>query len=140
MKKILFLLVMMLSTSLISCTSTKTNLVREGYLSTKRLQTKRFRIGTIHVYGENDHMKISGWIKRDYFYRGYSPGHVDITVLSPENIILNKVATYYTPRNIRSKGARTAHFTARILEIPPKGSVVQAVHHEGGIKPECDNG
>ena len=137
MKKISFLLAMLLSNFLISCTSTKTNLVKEGYLSTERLQTKRFRIWTIHVYRENDQMKISGYVKRDYFYRGYAPGHVDITIISPDNTILKRVATVYTPRNIRSKGARTAHFTARIPEIPPKGSIVQAIHHEGGIKPEC---
>ena len=119
------------------CTSTKTNLVKEGYLSTERLQTKRFRIWTIHAYRENDHMKVSGYVRRDYFYRGYAPGHVDITIVSPDDTVLKKVATVYTPRNIRSKGARTAHFTARISEIPPKGSVVQAVHHQGGIKPEC---
>ena len=137
MKKISFLLTLIFSVLLIGCTSTKINLVKENFLSVERLQTKRFRILSIHVYQENDHMKISGYVKRDYFYRSYAPGHVDIIVLSPENIVLNKVATSYTPHNIRSKGSRTGHFTVRIPEIPPKGSIIQAIHHEGGIKPQC---
>ncbi len=117
--------------ALSSCTSSRTNLVKNEMVSVELLPSKgNARIFKVYIYQEGDKLVVSGRVRRFFKNRPTSRGHVDIAVLSPKGEVIGKASTSYIPRIIRREGQhRASYFTARFSVIPPKASTVRLSYH-----------
>jgi hypothetical protein len=69
-------------------------------------------------------------------YSRFSHGHVDITIYAPDNTVSKKAVSGSRYRHARRGPRGTVLFRARMPGFIPNGSTIQAVYHNGFIKPE----
>ena len=116
--------------ALSSCTSSRTNLVKNEKVTVELLPSKgNARIFKVFIYQEGGELVVSGRVTRLFKNRPTSRGHVDIAVLSPKGELIGKTSTYYIPRIFRRKGHRGSYFTTRFSVLPPKASTVRLSFH-----------
>ena len=135
--KILFVL-MILSVSMTgwACASNSVNLLKDGTLKLEPISSGGYYLSKVHVNQVDEGLEITGKIKRRS-YAGIGGGHVDITIVSPEGEVLEKLSTFYVPRMIptRRMHTRESRFEVRLQTIPPTGSKVRVAYHRVA-KPE----
>lgn len=129
--RILFVL-MILSVSITgwACASNCVNLLKDGTLKLETISSRGYYISKVHANQVNDELEITGKVKRRS-YSGTGGGHVDITIISPDGEVLEKLSTFYVPRMIPSRRMHTreSRFEVRLPTIPPTGSKVRVAYH-----------
>ena len=123
------------STIMFGCSSSKINLVKRGTVTVERLPSKsNVYIAGVFVYQEGDELVVSGKVKPRHSHLPTS-GHVDIAILSLKGEVIGKASTSYTPRIIRRKSARRgSRFTARFSVIPSRASRIRLAYHANHIQ------
>lgn len=56
-------------------------------------------------------------------------GHVDISIVGPDGVVVDTVSVPYSPRNIPKVRSRSAHFTARIPYLIPEDVPLRITYH-----------
>ncbi len=136
--KSLLIVMLCVSTAFVNgCATTRVDLVKEGSVTIIPLQTAKTRVPSAHVYRGNGDITISGNIAFRPPYRGNRQGHVDITILNPDDSILMKTTAPTRHRHRQRIDNRPSSYFARIPVVPSEGSKVQVVYHPGGVKPKC---
>ncbi|NLD38554.1 MAG: hypothetical protein GX654_16970 [Desulfatiglans sp.] len=114
-----------------SCASTKVNLLNNKSVKLEKVSDQGVRIMKVFVHKENDEMQISGIVKNTSFVPVTS-GHVDIAVISPEGVILQKISANYLPGTLsnRKRHHQGSRFSADLQSVPPAGSTVRIAFHK----------
>jgi hypothetical protein len=133
MGKLAAALVCMLSFTVASCTSSRINLTETGAVDVKIDDGPRSPVNYVDVYLDTDddetviRGKISG--TRVPYFETYGK-HVHVTVISPDGQIIAEEQ----PRLIWQRWSKfrsaTSHFTVRVPNPVPTGTVVDVVYHD----------
>lgn len=83
-----------------------------------------------HVYQEANEFVVAGFIKPTGVRGASLVGHVHITVVDPQGVLLESVAVRYIPQVFPSKGPRRSAFHWRSATVPPAGSTVRIDYTE----------
>lgn len=131
------LIAVALSGLLAGCASTRSDLVKSGYLSLQPTSTAALTHSP-SVYERNGGLVVDGWLDASEVIKG---GHVDIQVISPDGTVVFDAAVNFrqptsrTPTGPRgsSRGSRSqadshATYLVQFPGLPPKGSVIRVVH------------
>jgi hypothetical protein len=129
----IFVLIALLMTN---CVSRRIDLVRTGTVLIEYVPSPKIYVSEAYVYQDGNRLVVSGKVKRRHASAISSSGHVDITILSPEGLIIKKASTLFLPRIIPRKGAQESLFTARFSVIPPQGSKIRVAFHNPSGLPE----
>lgn len=132
MKRVLAAVAM--SILLAGCASTRTDLVKSGYLSLQPTLTAALSHSP-DIYERDGGLVVDGWLDASEVTKG---GHVDIQVIGPDGEIVYDAAVNYrqpsllTPtgprgsqRGPRSQADSHATYSVRFPGLPPEGSVVR---------------
>ena len=115
-----------------ACASNRVNLLKNGTTKLEIIPSRGIYISRVYVIQDGDKLVIKGTVKRRSSSRAGS-GHVDISIVSPEGEVFEKVSTFYIPRIIPSKPGRRksrgSRFEVRLPTIPPTGSKVRVAYH-----------
>lgn len=119
----------------IGCATTGRNLVESGTVTIQRLDSKAVYLSGVAVVEKEDHIEVSGWLKRRYVW-SLGDGHVDVAVLNPQGEAIEKISTGYTPGVIPRKRFRRSHFNAALpLRTLERGSSVWVGFHRTDTRP-----
>ena len=80
-------------------------------------------------YQEPDEYIVAGRLKRRNLYAVSGEGHVDITVVGADGIVMEEASTSYTPQHITN--GHSARFKLRFPGTAPHKSSVRVAHHPG---------
>lgn len=122
------LLLLALGSVVTGCIAPQDDLVRTGKINVQREQGGLFDILVPSVWRDGKTMVVSGTLVRRTQAMGPIPGHLDITVLSPEGRMLNESRAHWFPVSVPLHGPRDASYIVRFHWLPPDGSVVRIVH------------
>ena len=117
-----------LAFTLTGCVAPQNDLVRIGQITVQREQSELIDVLMPSVSRDGDSMVVSGRLLRRTQDMGPLPGHLDITVLSPEGRMLNESRAHWFPVSVPLHGPRDASYIVRFHWLPPDGSVVRIVH------------
>ncbi len=122
---------------LAGCASTRTDLVKSGYLSLQPTLTAALSHSP-DIYERDGGLVVDGRLDSSEVTKG---GHVDIQVIGPDGEVVYDAAVNYrqpssrTPtgprgsqREPRSQGDSHATYSVRFPGLPPEGSVVRVKH------------
>ena len=118
-----------------ACASTKVNLLKNKTIELEKVSYRGVRILKVFVQEENGNTKISGRVKNTHpMPIGF--GHVDISIISPENTVLKEISTQYIPRLLKkiSSHPEGSRFYTTLPFVPPGGSKVRIAFHKTPIK------
>jgi hypothetical protein len=133
MKKKIQIFIFIIGSSLItiacSClASERVDLVASGLMSVEYEHCEhcgKIHVSKIYVYQQGDKLIVSGKVKRDCNSITSDQAYIEVVLLSPDGILLEKIDTQYIPRIIPRKGERGSRFTVNLATIPPKGSIIR---------------
>jgi hypothetical protein len=112
------------------CASRMPSLVDLGDVSVEVVKPEKVRISRVDVDQEGEGMRVSGEIVRrgDILPVTYV-GHIDVTVIAPNSMVLAKVGTAYFPRRVPRKRGGHSNFKISIPVDPLPGTIVRIEHH-----------
>ena len=115
-----------------ACASNRVNLLKNGTTKLEIIPSGRINISSVYVIQDGDKLVIKGTVKRRSSSLAGS-GHIDISIISPEGEVFEKVSALYIPRIIPSKPGRRksrgSRFEVCLPAIPPTGSKVRLAYH-----------
>ncbi|MHC4244219.1 MAG: hypothetical protein ACYS3N_01925 [Planctomycetota bacterium] len=117
-----------------SCVANRVNLVDSGVLSLEQHRTGKVYIAWSGAYEQDDGFVITGVLRRRDRVGMAIRAHVDVTVLSPDGIILDEARSsdVYVARRITGRSYLSfERFKVRFPNIPAMGSSVRLVSHSG---------
>lgn len=128
----LLLLAGSMATFLSACVHYESDLVREGQVDIKIIPPKvMVKISDVRVQRKDDGVAVMGYVKRTGL--GIMHGHVDITILSPQDTVLGKASTKYSPsfnqRYGRRRQVRPSYFYAKFPNSLPLDFVARVAFH-----------
>jgi hypothetical protein len=123
----------MLVIFLSGCADNRINLVDSGVLTLEKQASGKVYIAWCDAYKDEDGITVTGVLRRRDHIGLRIKKHVDVTILSPEGIVLNEARSpdYYIPRDIIGRFERLQRFTVSFPNIPPQGSVVRVIASNG---------
>lgn len=84
----------------------------------------RFLIGAVEVTNKDSSVIVSGTLRSQR--RGNAPGHIDLTFISTDGVILYEGITDLRGRSLST---RTYNFRAELPFVAPSGSTVRVKYH-----------
>jgi hypothetical protein len=122
-----------LTATISGCATNRIDLADKGIVSVETVPSKRVNILWTDVYQDGEDILVYGVVQRLSHTSYPIKTHVDITILSPDGMVLQEARTpdIYVPRRIPGKGISWERFQVRFPDIPPQGSRVNMVVHGG---------
>jgi|GEM_PF-3339947 len=116
------------------CSFSKMNLVGNAACTIERLNTSdRISIRSAKVYQDDGDTIVSGEVKLNKNLRQPKQGHVDITAISSDGMVLDTASAFYNPRKrtrrMQLKANKGSFFTARFSGLLPQGSIIYLAPH-----------
>lgn len=113
------------------CVSRMPNLVEQGVISLEKVNPpKVLRISYVDIDRGGEGMRISGRVKRQGTYLPFFySGHIDVTVIGLDGVVLAKVGTPYFPRRVPIKRGGYSNFKISIPIDPSPGTTVRVEYH-----------
>jgi hypothetical protein len=137
-KKVLSLLITtvfsLLAFLIPGCAMNRVDLVDAGILSLEQHRTGKVYIAWSGAYEQDDSCVITGVLRRRDPIGTAIRTHVDVTVLSPEGVILDEARSsdVYVARRITGRSYLSfERFKVCLANIPAMGSSVRLVSHSG---------
>ena len=129
---VVILLLLVVSSSCMA--ANRTDIVKSGVVIIEQQRTGKAYIAWSSAYEKEGALVITGVLRRrDHVGRPIKT-HVDVTIVSPDGIVLNETRSsgVNVSRRITGRGYQSfEHFTIRIPNVPAKGSLVRLVSHSG---------
>jgi hypothetical protein len=143
-----FAVAVLAAISFIGCASTRTDLVRSGYVTLEPRLTKTLP-NVPNIYEEDGSLVVDGQLDDSAATQG---GHVDVQVVAPDGVVVYDAQVDYrrhvspaasTPgrrgRLAQHRVSDHYHYAVRFPGLPPAGSVVRVVFdprpHEEKLRP-----
>ena len=118
-----------------SCmTASRTDIVKSGVVTIDQQRTGKAYIAWSSAYEEKGDLVITGVLRRRDHVGSPINTHVDVTIVSPDGIVLDEVSSsgVNVSRRITGRGHQSfERFEIRIPSVPAKGSLVRLVSHSG---------
>ena len=136
-KKVLKLVTVMvlgvLTVVISGCVTDRVNLADSGMLTLEQHTTGKVYIAWSDAYEDGDGFVVTGALRRRDTIGLPIKTHVDITIQSPDGIIIDesRSSDVHVPRRIIGRGQSLKRFRVRFSGIPPQGSLVRLVSHSG---------
>ncbi|MEK7995431.1 MAG: hypothetical protein AAB403_16645 [Planctomycetota bacterium] len=124
--------------SLISgCAANRVDLVDAGVLTLEQHSTGKVFIAWSNACEDGDGFVVAGVLRRRDHVGLPIRAHVDVTILSPDEAILDESRSpdVYVPRRITGRGQSLKRFEVRFPHLPPQGSSVRLVCHSDAHSP-----
>lgn len=130
--------VLMLISVLGGCATRKPNLVDQGVISLEVIKPEKVRISYVDIDREGEGMQVSGRIvRRGTIIPSNFSGHMDVTVIGLDSIVLAKIGTPYFPRRVPRKRGGYSKFKVSIPIDPVPGTLVRVeLHRAFEINPD----
>jgi hypothetical protein len=125
----------MVAVVLPGCSANRVDLVDSDVLSLEQRNMGKVYIAWSGAYEQDDGFVITGVLRRRDRVGAAIRAHVDVTVLSPEGIILDEARSsdVYVARRITGRSYLSfERFKVCFPNIPSTGSTVRLVSHSGG--------
>ena len=115
------------------CATDRVDLVDTGVLSLEQHTTGKVYIAWSDAYEDGDGFVVSGVVRRRDTAGQPIKVHVDITIPSPDEKVLDegRSSDIYVPRRIVGRGQSLKRFRVRFPSIPAEGSKVSIVTCSG---------
>jgi hypothetical protein len=127
-------LLLLVVVSLSCAAANRTDLVKCGVVTIEQKRTGKAYIAWSSAYKEKDGLVITGVLRRrDHVGRPINT-HVDVTIVSPDGIVLDEARSsgICVSRRITGRGYLSfERFKIRIPSVPAQGSLVRLVSHSG---------
>jgi len=119
-----------------ACHSQQLQLVQMGNLYIEPISSAQVTFSGIIAKQEGDELVISGEVsRRNTSFSG--AGYVDVAVVSPGGMVIDKASIPYTPRILpKTPGARKhrpSHFEDRLHCTPPQRSIIRIAYHAQAV-------
>ena len=119
-----------------ACNSQQLQLVKMGDLYIEPIPSAQVTFSDITAKQEGDELVISGEVsRRNTSFSG--AGYVDVAVVSPGGMVIDKASIPYTPRILpKTPGARShhpSHFEGRLRCTPPQWSIIRIAYHAQAV-------
>ncbi len=114
-----------------SCAANRADLVDRGVLTIEQRVEGKVQIAWSSAYEDGDGFVVAGVLMRHDHVGLPVRAHVDVTVLSPDDKILDESHTpdIYVPPHVTGRVQRLKRFEVRFCRAPPQGSFVRPVCH-----------
>ena len=121
-----------------ACTAAnRTDLVKSGVVTIEQQRTGKAYIAWSSAYEEKGELVITGVLRRSDHVGVPIKTHVDVTILSSDDSVINKARSsdVSVSRRITGRGYRSfERFKVRVPNVPAKGSLIRLVSHSGQHK------
>ena len=84
------------------------------------------RVALVQTDIIDDHLRVTGYLKKRYLQRGRIPGQLQIEALASDGTVLEKVVSSYQRRNVKSG---RAFFWENLAVDPLKVSTIRVIHY-----------
>jgi hypothetical protein len=120
-----------LTTIISSCATSQANLVKKGILTIEQRSEGKVQIAWSDAYEKAGNLLISGVLLRHDHVGLPIKAHVEATIVSPDDQILDTASSkaVYVPKLITGRGQSLEHFSICFSRVPPPGSTVRLVCH-----------
>ena len=115
------------------CAGNRVDLVDSGFLTLEEHATGKVYIAWSDAYENEDGIVITGVLRRRDHVGSPIKAHVDVTVLSPDDRVVDTARSQdiYVSRRITGRGQSLKRFSVHLPNVPPRGSTVRMVSHTG---------
>jgi len=114
------------------CATNRVSLIDKGVVSLETVPNERADILWADVYVDGEDNVVYGTLQRRSHTSYPIKTHVDVTISSPDGVILEQSRTpdIYVPRRRPGKGISFKRFKSRFANIPTGSKVTMAVHDD----------
>ncbi|MGD2118874.1 MAG: hypothetical protein PVG66_10970 [Chromatiales bacterium] len=95
-------------------------------LSVVAVDSHSARVALVQTDIVDDHLRVTGYLKKRYLQRGRIPGQLQIEALASDGTVLEKVISSYHRRNVKSG---RAFFWENLTVDPLEVSTVRVTHY-----------
>ena len=103
-------------------------IVRNEVLPMEIKETQNVSVVRVRNYMDENHLVVSGAVKRDYFFRTTAYGHVDILFLDKEDNIIKESNVRYLPARL-STNWPSSLFKETFNEVPKDAKQIVVSYH-----------
>ena len=111
------------------CTTSGINRINETSVPFQLVPSEGVYVSGVQAYEDGEELVICGSVKRgSQNCCDPARGRVDIPVIAPDGLVLDRVSTFYSPRNIPKVRSRSSRFAVRLPYTLPDGVIVRIAH------------
>ncbi len=112
--------------SLGACAAPGTNPISQDRIGVERIDSSTAHIGYVFATENDTGIRVRGSVRRSPPLRGPIPGHIDLSIISPEGALVERKLVDYRRRDVHS---REAHFSTLLTAEWPPGTTLRLRHH-----------